>query len=436
MSASGIGARTLSRGFLALVILITLVVAFQQHHNVVGKLADPRGGHINDFDRWMLMTPHFVHDHADYVNDYLPTAPLTLIVFAPLAALSRPNAQIVWVCTKLAFAYLAFALASGIVARAGVRLTTSATALIIAGWWLPVIVDMQEGQTNFLAFLPLVAGLYEAQRETRGSQTVAGLLIGLAVAAKVTPVIFVAYFLWKRRWALALASIVGVGVWLFFVPAAVFGWQQNLRWLDQWARIMLVPYVAQAKVVYATTQSFGSFALRLLTQVPAFESNRDGVVTGHQMNVLALAEGVVGQLVRVVLMAVAAAGLWWMRRPLPTFRCPRYVVEIGCVAAFMLWFSERTWVHHYVSFLLTLCAAGMILSRHAEPDSERRSVRSAMILFAVTTFFASEAGHVFGRDGVDWVKALGVFLWPSVVVTLAVARHAIARECAPLSRPL
>ena len=42
-----------------------------------------------------------------------------------------------------------------------------------------------------------------------------------------------------------------------------------------------------------------------------------------------------------------------------------------------------------------------------------------MIVFAVVSSFASEAGRVFGPNGVDWAKGLGVFLWPSVLVTLA-----------------
>ena len=78
--------------------LVTLGVAIQQHYRVTLKLQDPVGGHINDFDRWMLMTPAFVHDHVDYVNDRLPTPPLSLLVLAPFTALSRPAAQFVWVC--------------------------------------------------------------------------------------------------------------------------------------------------------------------------------------------------------------------------------------------------------------------------------------------------------------------------------------------------
>lgn len=76
----------------------------------------------------------------------------------------------------------------------------------------------------------------------------------------------------------------------------------------------------------------------------------------------------------------------------------------------LYWFSERTWVGHYASFLLTFCAAGMILGHPTGPDNEWRSVRRAPILFAASTVFASEAGKAFGRDGVDWVKTFGVFL--------------------------
>jgi hypothetical protein len=379
----------------AAAVVLTLTIAVQQQHRAAVKVADPRGGHISDFDRWMLMTPRFLHEHADYVNDDLPTPPISLIVFAPFAAMSRPHAQFVWVCAKLPAALLVFFLAAAIVARAGVRLTPAA-----------------------------IAGRYVAQRERLRSDLGAGALIGLGVAMKVTPVIFVAYALWKRRWLLAASSIVSVGLWSLCVPAVVFGWEQSLRWFGQWARIMIVPFVAQGKVVYATSQSVPSFALRLLTMTPAFESHQGGVTEGHYMNVLALDNVAVRQIVRVVMAAAAAAGLWWTRRPLRTLRSRRYVFEIAAVAAFMLWFSERTWIHHYVSFILMLAAAGMILSDPAQPESARRPVRIALAAFAAISFFASDAGKLLGRDGIDWAKAIGVYLWPSVIVTVAVLRAA------------
>ena len=268
----------------------------------------------------------------------------------------------------------------------------------------------------------MVAALYVAQQETPASDALAGSLIGLAIAVKVTPVIFAVYFLWKRRWVVALSAVASVAVWSLVVPAMVFGWDQNVRWLEQWVRIMIVPYVTQGTVVYAMSQSFGSFALRLFSAVPVFETVHHGVVEGHYMNVFRLSPVTVYQLVRAVMIAVAVAGLIWTRRRLPTLRCQRYLLEIGAVAAFMLWFSERTWVHHYVSFVLTLCAAGAILSDPAQPERTRRLVRGALIVFSVATFFASEAGRLLGPDGVDWAKGVGVFLWPSVLLTVIVTR--------------
>src|SRR4029079_8582750 len=146
-------------------LLVTLGVAIQQSYRVTLKLQDPLGGHINDFDRWMLMTPAFVHGHADYVNDRLPTAPLSLLILGPFTALSRPLAQFVWVCVKLPLAAAVFALALAIVRRCHGTLTQSALALIVAAWWLPVVLDMQEGQVNLVALLPLMGGLYLAQDE-------------------------------------------------------------------------------------------------------------------------------------------------------------------------------------------------------------------------------------------------------------------------------
>jgi hypothetical protein len=114
-------------------IVVTIVVAFQQYQRTAAKLDDPAGGHISDFDRWMIMTPRFVHDHADYVNDDLPTPPLSLLLFGPLSNLSRPGAAFVWVLFKLPLAIGVFLMAAAIVGRAGITLTPEALTLIVAG---------------------------------------------------------------------------------------------------------------------------------------------------------------------------------------------------------------------------------------------------------------------------------------------------------------
>jgi alpha-1,2-mannosyltransferase len=412
----------LRRWALVIAALVTLVIAVQERHRVVVRLQDPRGGHINDFDRWMIMTPGFLHDGANYVDDLLPTPPVSLLLLAPFSMLSRPNAQFVWACFKLPLAFLLFTISAGIVSRCGARLSLSAVALIVLCLWLPVIIDLQQGQINFVVLLPLFAGLWLAQNDSAGSDALAGTLIGLAAAIKVTPLIFAVYFFWKGRWVVAVAALASLAIFTLVVPAVAFGWDQNLRWLEQWMQIMIVPYVTRREVLYPVSQSFGSFALRLLSPVPVFETVQNGVPYGHYMNIVQLSESTVSQLVLGVMFVIGIAGLSWVRRALPTFKSPRYLVEIGGVTAFMLWFSERTWVHHYIAFVLTLCAAGATLSDSTQPSRIRRAIGAAMIVFALVSSFASEAGRVFGPHGVDWAKGVGVFLWPSILVTLATTR--------------
>jgi alpha-1,2-mannosyltransferase len=415
---------------LMLAALVTLVVGVQQYHRVVVKLQDPAGGHINDFDRWMLMTPAFVRDHADYLNDRLPTPPLSFLLLAPFTTLPRPAAQLVWVAMKLPLAIAVFLLTLAVARRSGAPVTPGAAVLVLAGWAFPVVLDMQEGQLNFVVLLPLVAALYLAQEQERVPAIAAGILLGLAAAFKVTPFIFIVYFAWRRRWIVAGTALLSVIVWSTIVPGAVFGWSQTWIWLGEWFRIMIVPYVGSGAVVYAASQSFGSVAWHLLSRVPLFETTRDGETVAHYMNVMHLGTDAVFAFVRGVMLVVLLFGLWWMRRPLRDLRSPRYLAEIAAVAAFMLWFSERTWIHHYVSFVLTLAAAAAVTSDAASPEPLRRRARFALLMFAAAALPLTEVGRVAGPDVIDWVQGAGVYLVASVLVVISAVNSCAIGEAA------
>jgi hypothetical protein len=81
--------RRFAARLLVIATLVTLGVAVQQHYRVTLKLQDPLGGHINDFDRWMIMAPRFLHDRVDYVDDQFPTPPLSLLALGPFTARVR-----------------------------------------------------------------------------------------------------------------------------------------------------------------------------------------------------------------------------------------------------------------------------------------------------------------------------------------------------------
>src|ERR671939_16196 len=75
--------RTVLVGVLIVCSLVAVGVGIQERIVVRDSIASGNLGPVTDFDRWMIMTPRFLHDRADYIDDNLPTAPLTLLVFAP-----------------------------------------------------------------------------------------------------------------------------------------------------------------------------------------------------------------------------------------------------------------------------------------------------------------------------------------------------------------
>lgn len=399
-------------------IAITVVAAIQARQRQIKKEQTHSTHQVNDFDRWMTEVPQFLQPHpVNYVSDSFPTPPVTLLVFAPLTWISPANAQFVWVCCKFFFALGIFLLSLQIVRRAGVEPSVLALLLVLAVWLWPVLGDMQEGQTNLLMLLPLTAGLWFIQNDHRSGQWLGGLLVALAICIKVTPIIFLIYLLWQRRWVASLAVLVGMVVWLLVVPALAFGWSQNLLWLNQWFHIMILPYVEHGRVQYYVGQSVPSFLSRLIRNVPAFTYNKH---TGHPLpqyvNVLSLHRNLADWLIRGILVVVGLIGLWWMRARVASARSRDYVLQIGAVAAFMLWASPRTWVPHYVSLIFTLMAVAMVLSDTAQVYARRRQAALALAVAAFLMFLTTDVGKVFGPNGHRWLLTIGVSLWASVLL--------------------
>ncbi|HVX84928.1 MAG TPA: glycosyltransferase family 87 protein [Phycisphaerae bacterium] len=407
----------------AAVVLVVMAVAtgVQGERRVARNLRLHPEATVNDLGRWTQMLPGFLDGRSEYVDDGFPYPPIVLALMWPVTLVSQPAAQVVWACVQCALAAWIFAVVWGMVRAArGGQMEPAALALVLFVWLWPMVGDFQEGQTNLLMLLPLVLGLRLLQARRRGTDAGAGVLVALAISVKVTPLIFLVYLLVQRRWVAAAACVGGLGVWLLAAPAALFGWQRNLLWLNEWGHIMIIPYVRHGAIQYYTGQSVASFLTRLLRHVPAFTTaGAAGVPSVHYVNIADLPEAAVRWLTRGILLAVLGAGAWWMRRPLTSFAQQRYVVQVGCVAAFMVWASERTWIHHYVTLILPLMALGMEVSDRRVLRGRRLWGYAALALAGLAMLLTSDAARVFGRDAGDYVRAVGVPLLASAVLVAA-----------------
>ncbi len=420
-------------GAIIALLTLTTLVAVQARQRVIKKQFSAHPRDTNDFDRWMRMVPAFLHQHVNYVNDLFPTAPNNLVILAPFTWVSPANAQFIWVYCKLIFVVAIFWFAMNMLQGTGVQLHPAILALILATWFWPIIGDMQEGQINLLMLLPLAAGLWAAGKQTRPMDYLAGFMIGLAICIKVTPLIFIPYFIYRRRWKVALATVLGVCTWFVIMPSMVFGPVQALTWIIEWIRIMITPYVVHGTVRITEGESIPSFVTRLLRHVPAFKDFHHGAWQKYYVNVVNLPAALVDWLVRFILLAIVGAMAWWGRKPIKNYRGQQYLKECGCVTAFMLWASAWTWVPHYVTLIFALFAAGMIASDLTYPEKTRRLATWALILAAVLMLFTSDIVKIFGPEAPNYSRTFDPVLLLSAVIVFAIMRS--PRKDAPAIDP-
>lgn len=419
-----------------LVVIIATVCAIQARQREVKDLMLAHPLDINDFNRWLRMLPGFLSGHQKFTNDLWPMPPFTIVLFSPFSLLSFPNAQFAWAFVKPALIAIIFYCAWGLVKRGGGKIAPLPMVLILLIWFFPVIGDLQEGQVNLLMLTPLAVGLWCFGRDDKFSPWLGGLMIGMAVAIKVTPIIFVIYFLWRRRWTGALAILLGTVFWLYAPLTLFFGWAQSVAWNHQYYDVMIRPYLFHNAVKVPSGESIPSFLYRLLVHSPAFVTYHHSVAKSYYVNFMNLKPLAAERVVRIVLTAIGLIGLFWMRRKLPTLRSRRYLMEVGAIGVFMLWAEEWSWVPHYVLFIFPLMAVGMLASDSDNSAASRKRATTALVAAAVLMIFTSDAVKVFGPHASNWGRVADPVLFAGIALMLALFTAGYRNRSEYLSGPV
>src|SRR5262249_39974869 len=142
-------------------------------------------------------------------------------------------------------AFLVFRWVFALAADADRAFPVWAEILAVALALRPIVGDLMHGNVNIFILFLVVGALMAVRRQW---DTAAGLLLGLAIACKVTPALFVPYFLWKRAWRLLAGCAAGLFLSLWLVPGLCLGFHDNQCLLRDWADQMLVPYLVNGRV--------------------------------------------------------------------------------------------------------------------------------------------------------------------------------------------
>jgi hypothetical protein len=194
----------------------------------------------------------------------------------------------------------------------------------------------------------------------RGRPGLAGLVLGLIVPLKLTPALFILYFLWRRNGRFVSGAIIGALAILALTWFTV-GWNGLLGFANT-----ILAQLQAGGVAAFNNQSISGFLLHALTR---------GNVNGWEtINVPPWVS-----LVRVALLLVLIGAVGWVMRRRPEKLNQPQVAEdldLGLLIGVMLLASPITWYHYYVWMFLPLVILFDTLLTQATP-------RRRLILFAV-----------------------------------------------------
>ena len=276
--------------------------------------------------------------------------PLAAIVFSPFSWLQMPAASVAITALTLVLLVVSITIlltgldvwnTSALVpGPAWLRRLWLAVLIAAAAtlWLEPITSNFAFGQINVVLMTLVIA-----ECVPRRTPWPRGLLLGLGIALKLTPAVFLLYFLLRRDNRAALTAMAS------FAGATLLGFA--LAWSDSWEY--------WTHTVHHTDR-IGEAAL-----------NTDQNIAGALAR-LGLSEQERFPLWVAACLLVLAATVWAMRRVL---QAGEPVLAVICVALFGLVVSPVSWSHHWVWMLPAVLVTGILAWR-------RRNVTLAVLSVA------------------------------------------------------
>jgi hypothetical protein len=366
------------------------------------------------FVRWRPQILDLTAGVNVYERHNYPNPPIMALVLTPLALLPPLTGSLLWFFLKAGMGVLAIHWALGLVETPSRPFPAWARLLAVLLGLRPIVGDLTHGNVNVFILFLVVAALRAFCRRREVS---AGLLLALAVACKVTPALFIPYFVWKRAWKTLAGCAAGLALFLWLVPACFLGAGANAELVGSWVERMVVPYLEGAVTTEHQNQSLPGVVYRLTTDAASFSTYHEGIgyVPTEHHNVVSLPAELVPWLVRGCMAAFALLVVWSCRTAPRGGKPWRLAAEFSLVLLGMLLFSERSWKHHHVTLILPLAVLLYRLAT-AGPGGPRR-----LVLGTLTLAFLLMASTGTGIPGLPeragkLAEVYGAFLWADLLL--------------------
>jgi hypothetical protein len=403
------------RHFRRAVWITAICVVFGAGVVYAGKAADDRSAFI----RWRHQVLSFWEGENIYDEMMFPTPPIMPLTLLPFMLAPPVTGALCWFALKAVLTAASVWLCFRMVRPPGTRaLPSYVQAIVLLLSFRPILSDLHHGNNNLLILFLVVASLFAWRK---GYDVLAGLALALAISYKVTPALFVPYFVYKRSWRMVGATCLGMGVFLLVVPSLIIGPEFNGECLATWWQRMISPYLTRGEgSPQEINQSMVGVLTRLLTDTKLGSGRYD---VHLDLNLVSLPRPLVGLLLKGLSLGLVGVLALFCRTRTARRDDPRLLGEFALIVLTMLFVSERSWKHHYVTLLLPYTYLTFRVLQAPLGRGVRFALGTAMALSAVlmATTSSELGGLLAGGHGHKIAQGYGMFLWAGVLLYIATA---------------
>jgi hypothetical protein len=365
---------------------------------------------MNDFDVVYRAATRVLHienlynfEDGHYLYKY---SPFFALLVAPMGLLPRSHAEFVWLLGMCICLFFVIKMAKQMIM--GDKSPPEyfyVLSLLLASKFLTREITL--GQTDFLILLLIFLCLHFIQHE---KEFLGGIFLALSVLIKPTSLIFILYFLYKKRFKVT-GSAMAMSLVFLLLPSWVYGFSGNVNLLSSWKNIMSVS--SPPLLANDMNQSIFAFFHRLLTSAP------------YEVNILNLSHTTASALIYATIICLFLFLLFLNRRSRvieKSFVNNKESIEYSLLLIFMALFSPLGWFQNYSSSLLAI----MILVYYAlKTKFKDRFILSMVILFFILVDFINF--ETVGRRMNDFSLYLSFITWGIFILIACLSRLRLSK---------